>query len=161
MRYTMRAVLAGSTLLLAAACAKKEAPKDTAAAMAPAPTPPPAPTISLADVAGKWNLHNVPETGKDTSPTDAVLDAKADAAGWTLTMTKSGLKVPLTVSTAGDTLMLKTGQYASQRRKGMKVSTDTWLRMENGKLVGKTTAHYVTKGADSVLVLRSEGMKAP
>jgi hypothetical protein len=161
MRLAYRALLAGSSLLLLGACSKSEPPKDTTAAMAPAPAPAPPAAIALADVAGKWNFRNVPETGTDTSPTDFVLDAKPDTAGWSMTMAKSGLKVPLAVSTSADTLMLKAGPFASQRRKNVKVTTDTWLRMENGMLVGKTTAHYTTKGADSVLVLRAEGNKAP
>jgi hypothetical protein len=164
MHSSTRAALAVTITLLAAACAKKEASTDSAAgaadstaAMAPAP----APTLALADVAGKWNVRAVPEAGADTSPTEFVLDAKPDTTGWTMTFAKSGLKVTPSVHTSGDTLMLKAGPFASQRRKGVKVSTESALRVENGKLVGRTTAHYVTKGADSVTMLRTEGTKAP
>jgi hypothetical protein len=33
------------------------------------------------------------------------------------------------------------------------------LRLQDGKLVGTTTAHYAKSGADSVLVLKTEGTK--
>ncbi len=149
-----------STVLLLAACAKKEAPKDTTAAMAPAPAPAPAPTIALADVAGTWHFTAVPTTGKDTSATTYDVAATADSA-WTLTFTKTKLKVPAKASVSGDTLTLTAGPFASQRRKGVKVSTVSVLKMDGGKLVGETTAHYANAGADSVVMLRTEGTKAP
>jgi hypothetical protein len=37
--------------------------------------------------------------------------------------------------------------------------TESVFRLQNGKLVGTTTAHYTKSGADSVLVLKSEGTK--
>ena len=164
MHTITRVALACTTTILLVSCAKKEQAStdsavgaaDSTAAMAPAP----APALALADVAGKWNFRNVPEAGNDTTPTEFVLDAKPDSAAWTMTF-KSGLKVTPTVRTAGDTLILKAGPFASQRRKGVKVTTETPLRLENGKLVGRTTAHYDTKGADSVIMLRAEGTKAP
>jgi hypothetical protein len=86
MHHVARIALATSTILLVAACAKKEEPaKDTTAAMAPAPAPAPAPTMALASVAGKWQFASVPMAGKDTSPTKYVLTATADTTGWTLT----------------------------------------------------------------------------
>jgi glucose/arabinose dehydrogenase len=149
--------------LVVAACAKKEAPKDTTAAMAPAaaPAPAPAPALAAADVAGTWHFAATPTTGKDTSATTFDLAATADSADWTMTFTKSKLKVPAKHSISGDTLTLSAGPFASQRRKGLKVSTMSVLKMDGGKLVGQTTAHYEKAGADSVSVLRTEGTKAP
>jgi hypothetical protein len=43
----------------------------------------------------------------------------------------------------------------------MQVTTHGVYRKDGDKLVGRVTAHYATKGADSVLVLRSEGTRAP
>jgi len=166
MHAITRVALACTTTVLLVSCAKKEQAStdsttatDTTSAMAPASAP--APALALADVAGKWNLRAVPESGTDTNSTDFVLDAKPDTSGWTMTFTKTGLKVTPSVQTSGDTLKLNAGPFASQRRKGMKVSTESALRVENGKLVGRTTAHYVTNGADSVIMLRTEGTKAP
>ena len=149
--------------LVVAACAKKEAPKDTTAAMAPAaaPAPAPAPALAAADVAGNWHFAATPTTGKDTSATEFDLAATPDTAAWTMTFTKSKLKVPAKHTISGDTLTITAGPFSSQRRKGTKVSTVTVLKMDGGKLVGETTAHYETKGADSVTVLRTEGTKTP
>jgi hypothetical protein len=40
------------------------------------------------------------------------------------------------------------------------VTTNGTFRLQDGKLVGSTTAHYKTKSADSVLTLKVEGTKA-
>jgi len=157
----------GIVALFVAACAKSDqATKDSAAgaaavpAAAPAPAPPPAPTISLADVAGKWQVRAVPESGKDTSATNYVLTAAADTTGWLMTF-PSGLKVPLHITVSGDSILVKTGTFASQRRKGVKVSTEGAVRIQNGKLVGTTIAHYTQAGPDSVIRLHTEGTKQP
>jgi len=156
-----RAALLSSTILLVAACAKKEEPaKDTAAAMSPAPAPAPAPTLALADVAGKWQFSSVPMAGKDTSPTKYVLTATADTTGWTLTFPDKQV-VPVKVTVSGDSVQLASAEFKSQRRKGVKVTTETTLRLSDGKLSGVTTAHYAKAGADSVLQLKSEGTRAP
>ena len=155
--------------LVVAACAKKEAPKDTSAAMAPNHSseayPPaasaPAATLAAADVAGNWHFAATPTTGKDTSATEYDIAATADSAPWTLTFTKSKMKVPAKHSISGDTLTITAGPFDSQRRKGLKVSTVSTLKLEGGKLVGMTTAHYQKAGADSVAELRTEGTKAP
>ena len=161
MHRITRVALAGCTILLVAGCAKKEEPAlDTTAVMAPAAAPAPAPTIALADVAGKWEFNSVPMTGADTSPTKYVLTATADSAGWTLTFPDKQV-VPLQTTVSGDSVMLASGEFSSQRRKSTKVSTNTTLRLVDGKLVGNTTAHYAKAGADSVLQLKSEGTRIP
>ena len=160
MSRTTRLVLC-CTALVVAACAKKEAPKDTSAAMTPAPAPAPAPALAATDVAGTWHFAATPTTGKDTSATEFDLAATADSADWSMTFTKSKLKVPAKHSISGDTLTITAGPFASQRRKGQKVSTVTTLKLDGGKLVGTTTAHYEKGGADSVTTLRTEGTKAP
>ena len=162
--YTMRPVALACFTVLVVACAKKEqAATDSsaaAAAAAAAPPPAPAPALSLADFAGKWQVNAVPLVGKDTTPTKYVLTATADTSGWVIDF-PSGLKVPLQVSVAGDSLLFKTQPYASQRRKNVKVSTEGSFRIQNGKLTGISTAHYINAGADSVLQLRAEGTKMP
>jgi hypothetical protein len=161
MNRITRIALASSTVLLVAGCAKSEPPKDTvAAAMAPAPAEAPAPTIALADVAGKWQFNSVPMTGTDTSPTKYVLTATADTTGWTLTFPDKQV-VPLQTTVSGDSVMLASGEFSSQRRKSTKVKTATTLRLVDGKLQGVTTARYAKAGADSVLQLRNEGTRIP
>lgn len=159
MHLVTRIALASSTILLVGACAKKEEPpRDTTPAMAPAPAP--APSIALADVAGKWQFASIPMAGTDTSPTKYVLTATADSAGWTLTFPDKQV-VPVTVAVSGDSVQLVSGEFKSQRRKNAKVKTETVLRLQDGKLVGVTNAHYLNAGADSTLQLRSEGTKMP
>jgi hypothetical protein len=168
MQSISRVAIACSTSLLLAGCAKSDqAAKDSAAAAAatPAPaaapaTPAPAPALSLADVAGKWQVRAVPESGTDTSATNYVLTATADTAGWFITF-PSGLKVPIHVMASGDSVIGKTGTFASQRRKGVKVMTESSFKLQNGKLIGTTIAHYSKAGPDSVLHLRTEGTKMP
>ena len=160
MHHITRVALVGSTILLVAACAKSETPAtDTTSAMTPAPAPAPA-ALSLADVAGKWQFSNVPTSGADTSPTNYVLTATADTTGWMIEF-PSGVKVPLSVKADADSVVTVSGPFASQRRKNVKVRTETTMRLQDGKLVGMTTAHYDTKGADSVLQLRGTGTRIP
>jgi hypothetical protein len=159
MHRIARIALASSTILLVAACAKKEEPvKDTAAAMTPAPAP--APSLALADVAGKWQFASIPMAGKDTTPTKYILTATADSAGWTLAFPDKQV-VPLETVVSGDSVTLTSQAFNSQRRKKAKVSTVTTLHLVDGKLSGVTTAHYANAGADSVMQLRSEGTRLP
>jgi glucose/arabinose dehydrogenase len=162
-----RFAIACATGLVLAGCAKSEqAAKDSASAAAaaqmaaPAPAPAPPPALSLSAVAGKWQVKSTPISGSDTTPTKYVLTATADTTGWMIVF-PSGVKVPMQVSVSGDSLIEKTGTFPSQRRKGMKVKTDAVMRLQGGKLVGTTVAHYSTKGADSVLNMRVEGTKMP
>jgi hypothetical protein len=163
MHTLTRTALACSAVLFLGACAKSDAPADTAAAnaaVAPAPAPAPAP-LALADLAGSWNMRAVPESGTDTSATTMVLVATADTSGWMLNF-PDGQKVPLTVSVAGDSVVTTSAPFTSQRRKGgVKVTATTTMRLENGTLAGTTIARYPGAGADSVLVLRSTATKAP
>jgi hypothetical protein len=168
MQIMYRLALACSATVLLAGCAKSDqAAKDSAAgvaaapaAAAPAPAPAPPPALSLADVAGKWQMRSVPESGTDTSATTYVLTATADTTGWLMTF-PSGVKVPVHIAVSGDSVMQKTGTFASQRRKGVKVMSEGSLRLQNGKLVGTTIAHYAKAGPDSVLRLHTEGTKIP
>jgi hypothetical protein len=164
MQIMSRVVIACSISLLLAGCKKSDqAARDSASAAAAAmpataAAPTSAPALSLADFAGKWQVRAVPESGKDTSSTNYVLTATADTTGWFITF-PSGVKVPLHVTVSGDSLIGKTGKFPSQRRKGVKVVTETSMKMQNGKLVGTTVAHYATARPDSVLRLRIEGTK--
>ena len=152
-----RIILAAAAMLALVACAKNDkvdadTAKPAAASAGPAP-------ISLADVAGKWRVRAVPESGTDTTPTMSTLTATSDTTGWSLTF-DSGLKVPIHVMVSGDSIIQKSDVYASQRRKGVKVMTEGSWRLQGGKMVGTTIAHY--QGAkDSVLRLRTEGTKIP
>jgi hypothetical protein len=144
-------------LLCIAACAKRDQAAQDTTKVGPAASPPPANT-TLADFAGKWQMAATPLAGKDTTTVTYTLTATADTSGWTIEF-PSGLKAPLQVMLAGDSV--KTGEFASQRRKNVKVWNDGWVRLERGKLLGMGTAHYVGAGADSLLKQRIEGRKMP
>jgi hypothetical protein len=145
-----------------ASCAKSDTPAaDTATPPAAVAPPPPAPApLALGDVAGKWNMRAVPDSGSDTTATTYVLTAAADSAGWSMTYS-NGLKVKVHPTASGDSIIVHAGPYASVRRKGMQVTTAGAFRRQGDKLVGTTTAHYKTTRPDSVLHLRVEGTKAP
>ena len=162
------AICCGVALLVG--CAKKDRTADTTAmaaggtttaASAGAMAPPAAPApIALSDVAGSWKVRATPTSGTDTSATEYTLTATGTTDGWKMTFA-NGLTVPVKVAAAGDSIITDAGPYKSVRRKGVNVTTHGSFRKVGDKLEGTTTAHYNTKGADSVLTLRSEGTRAP
>jgi hypothetical protein len=135
--------------------------KSTAADTTAATTPPPAPApaaLTFGDVAGKWNLKVMPQTGDSTLITE-VMTATAADTGWTIVRGKlKAEKVRPTVS--GDSLITEGGPYPSALHKGLKVTTHTVWRLQGGNLVGATEARYNTKGADSLHHYRVEGTRA-
>jgi len=149
------AVLSFAVVLVG--CAKKETPPaaDTTAAL-----PPPAATISLGDVAGKWTVTVKPEMGDSTLLT-YVLDATADMAGWTITLPNRTPQPVRVVAVEGDSIVTESGPYESILRPGVQVTTRSVLRLQDGKLMGNTVAHFQTTAADSVLRTRTEGTRAP
>ena len=163
LQRTTRIAICCSAAVLAACAKKDNAAIDTTAsssastttetATAPAPAP-----VNLADFAGKWNLRSVPATG-DTTPTTYVLTATSTTAGWSLKF-PGRAAVPATITVAGDSVEIDAGPYSSVRRKGVQVTTNGGLRVQNGNLVGTITAHYKVKSADSVLVLNTTGTRA-
>jgi hypothetical protein len=162
-RTTRIAICCSAAVLVA--CAKKDnAAIDTTASSSASTTtatatsaPAPAP-VNLADFAGKWDVRSAPATG-DTTPTTYVLTATSTTAGWSLKF-PGRAAVPATITVAGDSIEIDAGPYSSVRRKGVQVTTNGGLRIQNGSLVGTTTAHYKVKSADSVLVLNTTGTRA-
>ena len=158
----MRTTTLLGVALLLAACAKKEDAKPAESAMAapamaaPAPTPAP---FSLSDAAGTWDYVARTPAG-DTVLVQAVLTATADADHWTL-LFKGRKPVPLRVTVSGDSVITAAGPYESVLRKGVMVTTDGFMHMTTGKLVGRSVAHYATKSADSVRQLKVEGTRKP
>lgn len=157
----MRALPLSLSLVLLAACTKAEqAPAaDTTAAMTAEPA---AATVSFADFAGRWNVRSTPETGTDTTPTLYTLTATPGADGWSIEFAKRPGAIPMrNVMVDGDSVMSEAGPFESARRAGVQVSTRSVMRLVDGRLVGTTKANYATTGADSVLMLRVEGTRAP
>ena len=134
---------------------KAAAPAGDTAMAAPAPAPAAPAPISLADLSGKWKMRTMAE-GSDSTLVEYTMDA--GASGWTLHFPN---RPPVAAKTTadGDSVTADAGPYESVLRKGLKVTTHSVFRLQDGKLVGTTVAHYATKGADSVRNLRSEGTR--
>lgn len=147
-------------VLLVACSGSKDAAADSAATAAPAPAPAPATTISIADLAGKWK-QDVRREGSDSILVTSEVNATADPSGWTLTL-PGRPPMPIRITVSGDSIITATGPYESVLRKGVQVTTDGAVRLQDGKLVGITTAHYAgVTTADSVVRLRTEMTRVP
>jgi hypothetical protein len=127
---------------------------DTAAAPA-APAP-----IALADVAGKWSVRLMPESG-DSTLLGYELVATADSMGWAFNFPKRKPVPVRVVAVDGDSIVTEAGPFESNLRKGVQVTTRSVNRLQDGKLVGGTTAHYATSGPDTVAHFRFEATRAP
>jgi hypothetical protein len=125
-------------------------------AMAAAPAP-----IALADVAGKWSVSLMPESG-DSTVLSYEMVATSDTSGWAVNFPKRK-PVPIrVVAVDGDSIATEAGPFESNLRKGVQVTMSrTVSRLQDGKLVGTTTAHYATTGPDSVAHFRFEATRAP
>ena len=161
MRFSALPALACSAALLLAACTASGDKTDTAAvamtdtAAAMSTTPP------IETMRGRWNVQSVPVSG-DTSPTRYVLDATGDTASWTITF--EGRTTPVrmhVIAMGGDSIVTQTDEFDSARRSGMRVVSTTVMRVQDGRLVGTSTARYRTTGPDSVLVLNTTGTRVP
>ena len=133
---------------------------DSASGTAPAASSASGTAPSLSQMAGKWNLRAVPESGADTTPTNVVLTATADTTGWTMTFPGQP-PVPLKVRVSGDSIVTESEPYNSTRRAGVKVRTTGSMRMQGDSIYGITIARYEGAGADSVLRMRTTGKRAP
>lgn len=139
-------------VLLSFACAKQEE------APAPPPAPPGPPPISLADVAGNWQIRVNSAAGD--SVLGFTLLATSDTSGWTMTM-PGNRTVPVRVlSVAGDSIVTEAGPYPSALRRGQQVRTHSIFRLHDGELRGTTHATYNVNTADSVATLNSVGRRA-
>jgi hypothetical protein len=140
-----------------AGCAKSENPPAADTMAAAQPVPEPARAISLADVAGKWQFRSTDEAGG--TPVDYQVTATADTTGWILAL-PNRKPMPLRVMVGGDSLVTDAGPYESVIRKGVQVTTHSVLRLQDGKLVGTTEAHYALNGRDSVAQRPTSGTRA-
>ena len=136
-------------------CAKTET-KAPAASQAPPPPPP----ISLADVAGKWSVRGMNEA-RDSTLVTYQLNATADTSGWTIAFPNRKAIPARVAAVGGDSVVMEAGPYESVLRKGVQVTTHGVIRLQDGKMVGLTIAHYKTAKADSVRRIPMEGTRLP
>ena len=86
------------------------------------------------------------------------LDTGADGSSWTFNFPKRK-PVKAQVQASGDSIITEMGPFESMLQKGVQVTTNSVLRLQDGKLVGTTVAHYATTGPDSVRNLRMEATR--
>ncbi len=145
-------------ILAACGKSKEQPPADTTALTTPAPAAEPAAApIALGDLAGKWSMRTM-AADKDTTLVIYELEAGADGSSWTFNFPKRK-PVPVRVQASGDSIISEAGPYESLLRKGLQVTINSVLRLQDGKLVGTAVAHYTTSGPDSVRQLRIEGTR--
>src|ERR1700722_18913983 len=132
----------GVVILAACSGSSQKPAADSTAVATPAPPPAP-PPLALSDIAGKWNVRVTNQAGDSTLLTE-VMTAKATDSGWTMARPKLKAE-PLHPSVSGDSLIVDFGPAPSALRKGAKVTTRTVWRLQDGKLIGTTTAHYTVK----------------
>lgn len=120
---------------------------------------PSVPSISLADVAGVWDVAAKLE-GSDTVTTRYVLTATADTGGWKIEFPAPAKPLyPRILSVVGDSIVTRTGPYPSTLRPGVFVVTEGVFRLQNGKLIGRSIAHYTVSTPDSVRRINTEGIR--
>jgi hypothetical protein len=160
MRHSALVSCCAAIALVGCARSDDAATSDTAAGAVAASTSTTTQPISLGDVAGRWTVRAVRETG-DTTPIISQLNASADTSGWTMTLPNRPPTATRVVAVGGDSIVTENGPYESVLRKGVQVTTRSVMRLRDGKLVGHTVARYSTAGADSVLRLRTEATRTP
>jgi hypothetical protein len=96
---------------------------------------------------------------KDTVVLTYSLETTNDKTGWKITLPGRPTMELRVVSMDNDSVVVENGPYSSVLRKNQMVTTHSSMHMERDKLVGTTIAHYSTKGADSVAILRTEATR--
>ncbi len=152
-------VLASGLLLIA--CAQEEAGEgddtdmiEDTTAVAPEPA-----AITLADVAGTWTVNAVTATGEEVPQFEMI--ATAEETGWEFHFPDREPVAIRIVEVAGDSIVTEAGPYESILRPGVQVTTHAVYRLDGDRLIGTTEAHYTTAEADSVVMVQSEGTRAP
>lgn len=154
------AFLLGAAVFIGCARSETEDMTDTmaaldtgAAAITPAPVPSP---ISLADVAGRWNVR-----ATNGQVVTYQFNATSSRSGWTFTAPNRQPIPVRVVAVAGDSIITESGPFESITRAGVQVRTRSVTRIQGGELVGTTVARYVTTGPDTIAYLTFRGTRAP
>jgi hypothetical protein len=114
--------------------------------------------ISIADLAGTWNMRTT-----STDPSDTFVNeyqVVIDEGSWTLHFPDRD-PVSATAVVEGDNIITDTEPFESVRIPGTMVTTHTVFHVEGDRLVGDVTATWQMAAGDSVAMLRTEGTRAP
>jgi hypothetical protein len=157
----MRAVSSCCIALMLIGCGRPaDKPEDAAVGEAPAMEQESPAGASLADMAGTWNVRSTLDGSDKVITYDLV--ATGDRSGWTLNFPGRDPIPVRVVAVEGDSMVWEAGPFESVIRKGVQVKVSRVVaRLQDGKLVGTTTATYEGQGADSVAHLTLEGTRAP
>lgn len=147
------------TLLVVGCGNAEDKPSDATVGEAPAMAEAPA-TISLADVAGTWNVSSTVVGDEGTAVTYDMV-ATGDRSGWSIKFPDREPIPVRIVAVEGDSIVSEAGPFESALRKGVQVSTRVVSRLQDGKLVGTTTARYQVSGPDTLARLNFEGTRRP
>ena len=155
MRIKLRLTFA---VIVVAACTKADTPPAADTSMPVATETPQAP-ITLASVAGKWNV-NVMGQSSDSVLATNVATFTENPAGGSFRFPGGPLIPVRNLTASGDSITYEAGPFASAVRKGMRVSNRVAVTLRDGNLVGNVTARYQTTGPDSVRQFRLAGTRA-
>jgi hypothetical protein len=114
--------------------------------------------ISLADLAGTWDMRTT-----STDPADTYVNEYQiviDGAAWTMHFPDRD-PVSVTAVVEGDNVITDSEPFESVRLPGTMVTTHGVFHMEGDRLVGDVTATWQMAAGDSVGRLRTEGTRAP
>jgi hypothetical protein len=114
--------------------------------------------MSLADLAGTWNMRTT-----STDPADTFINEYQiviDEASWTMNFPDRD-PVSATAVVDGDNIITDSEPFESVRLPGTMVTTHTVFQLEGDRLVGDVTATWQMAAGDSVGQLRTEGTRAP
>ena len=155
----MRAVTSCCLAVLLIGCGGSgERPADAGVGEAPAMEEAPA-GISMADLAGTWNIRSTVDGSDKVITYDLV--ASGDGSSWTVNFPGREPIEARVVATGGDSVVWESGPFESVIRKGVTVKKSVVsARLQDGKLTGTTTAVYDAPGADTVAHLTLEGTRA-
>ncbi len=154
----MRIKLLASAVILVAACTKADAPPAADTSMPMATETPVAP-ITVASIAGKWNV-NVMGPSSDSVMATNVATFEGDPASWSFQF-PGGKAIPIrNLAVSGDSITYEAGPFASAVKKGMQVSNRVAVTLRDGSMFGNVIARYQTTGPDSVLHFRIMGTRA-
>lgn len=148
----------GVAAVVAVACTtQKDAALDTTVASTAAAAAQQTSDITLADLAGNWNMRAMP-LDRDTTVLNYMVMASGDTSGWMLHLPNRPM-VPMRVSASGDSIVAEAGPFQAVLRANTMSTTRSVFRLQDGRMVGVTEVRYANL-PDSVIRLRMEGTRA-
>ena len=114
--------------------------------------------ISLADLAGTWNMRTTSTNPADTTVNEYQI--VIDEGSWTMNFPDRD-PVSVTAVVDGDNVITDSEPFESVRHPGTMVTTHTVFHLQGDRLVGDVTAPWQMAAGDSVGQLRTEGTRAP